>query len=1115
MQFRVLGPMELVGGDGQIVDLGGPKLRAVLSLLLLDANRVVPLDRLIDQLWGDEPPASATGNLQSYISQLRRILEPSRGPRQPAERLLTRPPGYLIRACEDDLDLLRFSRLIADGGKTLHDGDPQAAEALLREGLALWRGEPLADLVDEPAIAAERMRLQELYLTARERYGETLLALGRAETAVVLLDRLVVEQPLRERLWVRLATALYQAGRQADALDAVRRCAAMLRSELGLEPGPELREVEQAVLRQDLALSPSRPAAPAVAVITGTSPGLSSPAEPAQEAPSPEVPGTGLVGRRGERARLRTALSDAVNGRGSVLVLEGEAGIGKTRLAEEAAEMALAQGWRVAWGRCADDTGAPALWPWLQILRQLERSGEVEPAGLLPDPAGDPDRQRFALFEQLRTRLAQAAAAQPVMLVLDDVQAADVISLHLLVLLARHLDDVRLVTVATARTIGEDLPRTTTDELAALARERRTTRIVLSGLGEGDVRQLLAGLGALDGHQLASEIHARTEGNPFFVVELARLLSSEQSRVSSARQIPPSVRDVLDRRLARLPDDTRSLLALAAVIGRDFPLDLIQAAASLDAERVITVLEPAVISQVISEDDDRWVWRFSHALVQETLIAGLSRVQRARLHRQAGLALETRGRAGRLDVERLAHHFFQAVPVTGAEPAIGYAIDAASAARDRLAHDEAAAHTRRALALLDATDDDGARRRHELLVALGNDLLRSGHPHLTQEVIAEAIDIARRLGDRARLAAAASVWGGVTLWNWRSYGMVDESLVALLEDLAAEVEDDPRLRAELLGTLGVELAYHPVRRDDGIRYADQGVALARQLRDPALLGRTLNNYGLVAWGSSDGVRRRLAAADEALALAGHGLPARTEFLARLHRGPLRLHLGDAPGFETDLAAAARLADGLTGPEVRPHLLFQQTGLAMLRGEWDRAEELSTEACELYRATSLWGAQCCYALHQFTFRRRDRRLADVLDLLVDTADLQIPLVQTIAILAAAEIGDTAEAARLVRRWAPAEPSDWTTDALAAARAELTLALDGDLDAAYQSLLPYESRQIVVGTATACWGSYDALLARVARHAGRDQLAARHQQAAVDVGRRIGSPWQADPATHPMR
>ncbi|MFC4999526.1 BTAD domain-containing putative transcriptional regulator [Dactylosporangium cerinum] len=1088
--------MEIVGGDGGIVDLGAPKLRAVLSLLLLDANRVVPLDRLIDQLWGDEPPASATGNLQSYISQLRRILEPARGPRQPAERLLTRPPGYLIRASEDDLDLLRFSRLVADGATALHGGDPQAAETLLREGLALWRGDPLADLVDEPVFGAERTRLQELYVTARERYGETLLALGRAETAVVVFDRLVVEQPLRERLWVRLATALYQASRQADALDAVRRCAAMLRAELGLEAGPELREVEQAVLRQDLASSPSKLVLP--------------PVEAAQDAPSAEDPGTGLVGRRGERARLRAVLSDAVNGRGSVLVLEGEAGIGKTRLAEEAAEMALAQGWRVAWGRCADDIGAPALWPWLQILRQLERSGEVEPAGLLPDPVGDPDRQRFALFEQLRARLARAAAAQPVMLVLDDVQAADVISLHLLVLLARHLDDVRLVTVATARTVGEQLPRTTTDELAALARERRSTRVVLSGLGEGDIRQLLAGLGAPDGDQLASEIHARTEGNPFFVVELARLLSSEQRQVSSARQIPPSVRAVLDRRLARLPDDTRSLLALAAVIGRDFPLDLIQAAASLDAERVITVLEPAVISQVISEDDDRWVWRFSHALVQETLIAGLSRVQRARLHRQAGLALETRGWAGRPDVERLAHHFFQAVPVTGTEPAIGYAVEAASVARGRLAHDEAAAHTRRALALLDATDDAGARRRHELLVALGNDLLRSGHPHLAQEVIGEAIDIARRLGDRARLAAAASVWGGVTLWNWRSYGVVDESLVALLEDLAADAEDDdPRLRAELLGTLGVELAYHPVRRDDGIHYAEQGVALARQLRDPALLGRTLNNYGLVTWGSSDGVRQRLNATDEALALAGHGLPARTEFLARLHRGPLRLHLGDAPGFEADLTAATRLADGLTGPEVRPHLLFQQTGLAMLRGEWDLAEELSTEACELYRATSLWGSQCCYALHQFTFRRRDRRLADVLDLLVDTADLQIPLVQTIAILAVAEIGDTAEAARLARRWAPAEPADWTADALVAARAELALTLDGDLDAAYQALLPYQSRQIVIGTATACWGSYDALLARVARRAGLDQIAARHKQAAVDLGRAIGSPWQADP------
>lgn len=1110
MQFRVLGPLELVGGDGRLVDLGGPKLRAVLSLLLLDANRVVPLDRLIDQLWGDEPPASATGNLQSYVSHLRRILEPDRGPRQPAGRLLTRPPGYLIRVSEDDLDLLRFTRLIADGGRALHDGDASGAEALLRQALELWRGEPLADLAEETAIAAERTRLQELHLNARERYADALLALGRADVAVILLERLVVEQPLREPLWVRLATALYQTGRQADALEAIRRCSTMLRTELGLEPGAELRRVEQAVLRQDPALSPAPPAGPgpvgpapsgSAAQAGQSTPDRSAPALPTAQGSGPEpgpgarpaaAAGTGLVGRRSERARLRDALGAAAAGRGGVIVLEGEAGIGKTRLAEEAAAMAHGKGWRVAWNRCADDTGAPALWPWLEILRQLEPSAEAEPATLPPDPAvlvpepaGDPDRQRFALFEQLRARLATAAAAQPVLLVLDDIQAADLTSLHLLVLLARHLDDVPLLAVVTARTVGEDLPSAVVDGLAALTRERRTTRLTLPGLGEGDVRDLLTGLDLGEGRLPTADIHARTDGNPFFVVELARLLSSERRGATATgtgtREIPPSVRDVLDRRLARLPEDTRSLLALAAIVGRDFPLDVIQSAARLDAERIITVLEPAVISQVISEDEDRWVWRFSHALVQEALIAGLSRVQRARLHRQAAEALEARGRAGRPDIERLAYHYFQAVPIAGTEPAVRYAVLAAAAARDRLAHDEAAAHTRRALSLLDVGDDDGTQR-HELLVALGNDLLRSGHPQEAQEVIGEAIEIARRLGDRARLAAAASVWGGVSLWNWRQYGVVDESLVALLEELAADAQDsDPRLRAELLGTLGVELAYHnSVRRSDGIRYAEQGVELARRLGDPALLGRTLNNYSLVAWGWSDGVQRRLAAADEALSLAGRGLPARTEFFARLHRGPLRLHLGDVAGFEADLSAAARIADGLAGPEVQPHVLFQRAGLAMVRGDWARAEALGAEGCDRYRATNLWGAQFVHALHQFTFRRREGRLDQVLDLLVDAGDLHVPLMQAIAVLAAAEIGDVEEADRLSRRWEPAQPNDWSADALVVIRAELAMARGGDVEAAYRGLLPYESRQIVVGTATACWGPYDALLARLARH-----------------------------------
>ena len=1095
MRFRVLGPLEVQDASGTVVEVGSPKLRALLALLLLEAGRVVPLDRVVDELWGERPPASATGTVQSYVSNLRRLLEPGHGTGRPPEVLLTRAPGYLLDVPAAEVDALALPSLVDEGGRLLAADAPDQARTVLCRALALVRGDPLADLSDGAAAVAARSRLQDLVVLAREHLATADTRLGHPDRAVAALEALVAEHPLRERLWSRLVEALWAAGRQADALEACRTCARMLADELGIDPGPELRALEQAVLRQELPAA-VRPEVPVVPAPRTAGP---SPAPPSDERP--------LVGRRGERARLRAALGEVTRGSGAVVVLEGEAGIGKTRLAEAATALAAAQGFRVAWSRCADDAGAPALWPWLQLLDQLD-SGTLEVPG-----GSDPDQSRWSMFQDLRRRLQEAAAQAPLLVVLDDVQAADGTSLQLLGLLARHLDGIRLLVLVTVRTVGEALPTPVLECLAGLAREPRASRLQLSGLGEGDVRELVAsrladdaaGTGRAAG--LARELHARTDGNPFFVVELVELLRSEEPLTPSGRSLPPSVRDVLDRRLGHLPEATLELLRLAAVAGRDVDLALLMVAGQLDAEQVITLLEPAVASGIVSEDEIAWQWRFSHALVQETLVAGLSRLAAARLHARLARALED---LGSRDVDRLAHHCFSAVPVLGAEPACRYATAAAVAARARLAHPEAAAHTRRALSLLPPTPETAAAR-HDLLVALGDDLLRSGHLQSAQEVVGSAIELARERGDAGRLAEAASVWGGVTLWNWRPYGVVDTALVTLLQDLADRAGDEhPALQARLLGTLGVELAYS----DDGsagLVHAERAVALARTLDDPALLGRTLNNATLAAWGSVDRVERRLASTDEAIALSGRGLPARTEFFARLHRGPVRLHLGDVAGFTADLAAATRLAQTLTGPEVRPHLHYQSVGLAMLRGAWAEAEEHAVQAYEGYRATSMWGAQCCWAVHQYTFRRREGRLADVLDLLVDAGDTGVPMLRSIAVLAAAQAGDLAEARRLQRRWPTELPRDWTTDALLVTRAWTALCLGGDLDEAYAALLPYAGRQVVVGTATACWGSYDAVLARLAAARGQDELARAHRAAAAEQGRAVGSPWQVADAT----
>lgn len=1089
MRFRALGPLEVAGPDGALLDVGGAKPRALLTLLLADAGRVVGVDRIVSTLWGEEPPPTVTGTLQAYVSHLRRVLEPDRGPREAPTVLVTRSPGYLLRADAADLDLLRFEELVEAGDRAVADGAAGRGVALLDEALALWRGEPLAELADVPAAASDRLRLTELQVRARERRCDALLAEGRPETAVPDLQRLVAEHPLRERLWARLVTALYAADRQAEALEACRRCTELLRDELGIDPGPELRDLEQAVLRQDPRLLERLP----------------RPVLPAAPAPVPHASVDALVGRRAELDRVRAVAEQVAGGRAAVVVLEGEAGIGKTRLAEAVADGARLLGWPVAWSRCADDAGAPALWPWTQVLEQLGQP-ELDPPPAAP--GDDADAARFRLFQDLRARLT-AAATRPALVVLDDLQGADTATVALLGLLARHLPRAPLLLIVTARTVGEQLPEAVADCLARLAREPATTGLRLGGLAAEDVGALLAAqLGGPGDRALAAAVHDRTGGNPFFVVELSRWMGGAHDLHLDDVPVPPSVGEVLRTRLDRLPEGTREVLELAAVAGREVSLDLLEAAGT-PAEDALSAMDSALAVGLVVEGSRPWRWRFTHALVQEVLAGDLPAIRRARLHARIGEALERR-LAGSTDdglVERLTHHFVAALPVVGAGPALVYLGAAARAARARLAHGEAAAHGRQALALLDPEAPDAARTRHDLLTALGGDLLRSGQLTEARGVVAEAIGLARQLDDRECLAESAAVWGSVTLWNWRPHGVVDDDMVGVLEDLLAERGDaDDPTTARLLGTLGVELAFGP--DDRGVRAAEQAITMAQRIGDTELLGRALNNFCLAVWGRPGAAELRLAATDEALALAGRGLPRRTEFMARVHRAAIRLHLGEQAGFEADHDAARRLAVSLSGPEVRPHVLWQAGGLAWLRGDAARAEELTTEAYELFRRVSPH-ARHAYAAHQFTLRRADHREAAALPLLVETGDEGNPLLQEMAVLAAAESGDVAEARRLRARWGRTLVRDWASDVALYLQAESSLWLGDEPDwaSAAESLLPFRGRQAVLGTPALTLGAYDELLGRIAERRGDVDGARRWWAGAREQGVLVGSPHQA--------
>jgi DNA-binding SARP family transcriptional activator len=248
LEFRLLGPVEVVA-DGRPASLPAAKPRALLAALLLSSNRVVSVDRLIDDLWGDQPPETATKALQGYVSQLRKVLGP--------DRLLTKPPGYSIRVEEGELDLERFERLLIEGRELLAAGDSKAAAKRLAEALDLWRGAPLAEF-SEPFARDAGARLEDARLAALEERIEADLALGRHARLIPELEELVAREPLQERPRAQLMLALYRSGRQADALELYRRTRDTLSDELGIEPSLELQELERRMLQHDPALERAR-----------------------------------------------------------------------------------------------------------------------------------------------------------------------------------------------------------------------------------------------------------------------------------------------------------------------------------------------------------------------------------------------------------------------------------------------------------------------------------------------------------------------------------------------------------------------------------------------------------------------------------------------------------------------------------------------------------------------------------------------------------------------------------------------------------------------------------------------------------------------------------------
>jgi tetratricopeptide (TPR) repeat protein len=571
-----------------------------------------------------------------------------------------------------------------------------------------------------------------------------------------------------------------------------------------------------------------------------------------------------FVGREREMDELRAGLEDALSGRGRLLLLVGEPGIGKTRTAEELATYARLRRAQVLWGRCYEGEGAPAYWPWVQAIRSYVHdrdpqallsemgSGASDIAqvvsevrqrlpGLPEPPPVSPEQARFRLFDAITTFLKNAGGGQPVVLVLDDLHWADKPSLLLLQFLARELRGARLLVIGTYRDVDLRRQHPLSQTLGELAREELAHRIVLRGLGREDVARFVEiTAGIKPPPALVDAVYKETEGNPFFVNEVVRLLVADGrlERPETVRSwsvsIPQSVREVVGRRLDHLSVECNRVLTIASVVGREFGVDVLEPVSGLTGDRLLELLEEAVAARVIVEVP-RQVGRYSfaHALIRETLYEELSTTRRVRLHRQLGETLETLyGGNPEPHLAELAYHFFEAAQGGDVDRAIAYAVRAGDRAADTMAHEEAVRQYEMALQAFELRGGRGTGRC-AMLLKLGETLWKAGEYDRAREVAREAADIARRLGDAESLARAALGYGGRLV----AFAAVsrDATLVALLEEaLAALPEEDSALRARLLARLAEEITFSdPYERREALGL--QALEVARRVGDSSVL----------------------------------------------------------------------------------------------------------------------------------------------------------------------------------------------------------------------------------------------------------------------------------------
>jgi class 3 adenylate cyclase len=604
-----------------------------------------------------------------------------------------------------------------------------------------------------------------------------------------------------------------------------------------------------------------------------------------------ELPPTSYVGRVAERERLTELWEQAREGSLRVAFIGGEAGVGKTRLSTHLALQAHGEGATVLYGRCDEDLGVPYQ-PWVQALGYLvkeapqpvleahvERFGgdlaRLVPAlhdriSDLPSPReSDPETERYLLYAAVAGLLEGVGELQPLLLILDDLQWADSPTLSLLRHVVASGSSIPVMVVGTYRDSDLSRDHPLTALLADLHREQGVQRIKLTGLDSEDVLALMETAAGHeldeDGRALAGEIARETAGNPFFAGEVLRHLTESGAIAQeeggrwrlvgelAALGLPQSVREVIGRRVERLGSDARTALSAAAVIGRDFDLDLLLAVLELSEDRLLDLLDAAVAASLLKESPERAErFTFTHGLVEHTLYEDLGRARRARLHKRIAIALEEL--CGDEPGERLgelAGHWAAAVVSADTAKAIHYARRAAERALEQLAPDEAVRWYQQAIGLHAQASSSDPSERCELLIGLGEAQRQVGNPEHRQTLL-DAAHLAQELGDTNRLCRAVLA---NSRGYWSQIGVVDSERVQALEVAAVALPDDDPRRARVLALLACEL-HHAGEPARCRALAAEAIEIARAAGDRVTLAYTLTNASTAILGPDSLPERR-------------------------------------------------------------------------------------------------------------------------------------------------------------------------------------------------------------------------------------------------------------------